>query len=81
MVTEGGEEQFLSQMIEESLEFKNQIKLFTTLVGKKKSLVPLKTQIENLKSNISKQNKNSSEVKVFETTFYQGKTLRYSKNI
>lgn len=38
---DGGESAFIKQMIEESIEFKNQVKWFTTLVSKKENLSSL----------------------------------------
>ncbi len=70
LVTKGGEEEFISQMIEESAEFKDNFKIFTTLIGKKKSLQVLKAKLENLSKA------EPSTIKIFETTFYQGRTLR-----
>ena len=71
-MTEGGEEQFIAQMMEESFEFKDQIDFFTTLVGRKKNVEILKNKLEALKS------KHKTGIKIYDTTFYQGKTLRYS---
>eukprot|EP00761_Pharyngomonas_kirbyi_P010545 gb/GECH01010565.1/.p1 GENE.gb/GECH01010565.1/~~gb/GECH01010565.1/.p1 ORF type:complete len:302 (+),score=77.57 gb/GECH01010565.1/:1-906(+) len=65
-VTEGGEEQFVSKLIQESLDLKEQIIWFTSMVGKKSSLKQLKSQLQQL------------PVPVFVTTeFSQGKTSRW----
>jgi len=58
-------------MMEESFEFKDQIDIFTTLVGRKKNVEILKNKLEELKT------KHKTEIKIYDTTFYQGKTLRY----
>jgi len=71
LVTEGGEEQFIAQMMEESFEFKDQVSLFTTLIGRKKNVDILKNKLEEL------QIKHKIKTKVYDTTFYQGKTLRW----
>ena len=70
-MTEGGEEQFILRMIEESLECKEQFEIFTTLIGRKKSIQTIKSKLETLNSNSE-----SLKVQIFETTFYQGKTIR-----
>lgn len=45
---EGGELQFLRNMITESTQFKSQVGIFTSLVSKKQNLAPLIKQLEKL---------------------------------
>ncbi|KAJ1800229.1 hypothetical protein LPJ59_001247 [Coemansia sp. RSA 2399] len=45
LYTEGGEEAFLSKLVEESAVYKTRIKWYTTMVGKKGTLKLLKTRI------------------------------------
>lgn len=46
--TEGGELAFIRKMISESLNFKNQVFWFTTLVSKSENLKPLQIQLEKV---------------------------------
>lgn len=46
--TEGGELAFIRKMIAESLNFKNQVYWFTTLVSKSENLKPLQIQLETV---------------------------------
>ena len=66
MITYGGEIVFLSQLVKESQDYKNQIKWFTCLIGFKKDVEPLKIVVQSLaiKSLIT-------------TSFKQGKTVRW----
>jgi len=75
LATEGGEEQFISRMIEESFECRSQFKIFTTLIGRKKSIQTIKAQLESLDANLKEKEK--VKVRIHETTFYQGKTIRW----
>lgn len=62
----GGEVEFVKRMIHESIELKDKVRVYTSMVGKKKSLPPLKEVLRNLK------------VTNFSTTeFCQGKTMRW----
>jgi 23S rRNA (adenine1618-N6)-methyltransferase len=45
--TEGGELQFIRKMIQESLNFKNQVFWFTTLVSKSENLKPIEALLKN----------------------------------
>jgi 23S rRNA (adenine1618-N6)-methyltransferase len=46
--TEGGEQAFIRKMIVESLNFKNQVFWFTTLVSKSENLKPIQTQLQKV---------------------------------
>jgi 23S rRNA A1618 N6-methylase RlmF len=48
LMTEGGEFQFISQIITESLLLKNQICWFTSMIGKKETLKSLKLKLNDL---------------------------------
>ncbi|XP_063396984.1 RNA N6-adenosine-methyltransferase mettl16-like isoform X1 [Mytilus trossulus] len=62
----GGEVEFVKKMIHESLELKTKVRVYTSMVGKKTSLSPLKEELRKLKiSNFST------------TEFCQGKTMRW----
>lgn len=52
--TEGGELAFIRKMITESLNFKNQVYWFTTLVSKSENLKPLQIQLEKVGSTAHK---------------------------
>lgn len=71
-MTEGGEINFISKMIEDSLSFQDRVAVFTTLIGRKQTLPLVLKKLESLEpgSGIS--------VDIRQTTFYQGKTLRYT---
>ncbi|KAL5279561.1 METTL16 family protein [Megaselia abdita] len=63
---EGGEVEFIKRIINESLEFKNHIEVFTTLIGVKKNV----SDIQNILK--------SKEISNFSTTqFCQGNTTRW----
>lgn len=47
---DGGEVGFIKRMINESVDYKNQVHWFTSLVSKKASLVPLKTALDVVKA-------------------------------
>jgi 23S rRNA (adenine1618-N6)-methyltransferase len=64
---EGGEYQFINQMIEESENFKYNVLWFTTLIGKKITLDKI-LKILSIKENVKIIKK---------TTFYQGKLARW----
>jgi len=67
LVTEGGELQFIKKMIEESLILKNQIRWYTSLIGRKANLSQL---IKFLQKN---------KIRNYRTTaFYQGYTTRWA---
>ncbi|CAC5388991.1 METTL16 [Mytilus coruscus] len=62
----GGEVEFVKKMIHESLELKTKVRVYTSMVGKKTSLSPLKEELRKLK------------ILNFSTTeFCQGKTMRW----
>lgn len=63
-------------MIEESKELRSQIRLFTTLVGRKINLEALNKKLQALKKELEQQQDDKVTLKIEETTFYQGKTLR-----
>ncbi|KAK3084835.1 hypothetical protein FSP39_019944 [Pinctada imbricata] len=65
-ITEGGEIGFVKNMIQESMELKSKVRVYTSMVGKKSSLPKLKEEIRRL------------EIPNFTTTeFCQGKTMRW----
>ena len=53
-------------MIEESRMYKNRVKVFTSMVGKKKSLIPLKKNLENMEG-----------IMYAAHSIFQGKTQRW----
>ncbi|KAI0223053.1 RNA N6-adenosine-methyltransferase mettl16 [Lamellibrachia satsuma] len=66
-IVTGGEVEFVKQIILDSLELKNKIRIYTTMLGKKSSLAPLKAELH--KHGISK----------FGTTeLCQGRTMRWA---
>jgi len=68
LICPGGEVAFVKQMIDESKEFGSQVGWFTTMLGKKKSLLPLQKYL---------QEKFKGKCKMTETTFSQGKQSRW----
>lgn len=50
---DGGERRFVSGMIDESAEFKDQVGLFTSLISKKENVAPLKTKLKKLGASVS----------------------------
>lgn len=68
--TEGGEVTFVTRMIEESVELRDRIKIYSTMIGKKADLLCLKKLLKS--NNIE----NSTW-----TEFCQGHTTRYLLNI
>lgn len=66
LVTEGGEEAFIKQMIDDSLILKEKIHWYTSLIGRKVNLKKIKQylQAQNIKN-------------IRETAFYQGNTTRW----
>lgn len=66
VVVPGGEVQFISKLIKESVELKSQIKIFTTMVGHKSSTIPLKVLLRTIEVMSFKQ-----------TEFHQGHTTRW----
>ncbi|KXN70249.1 hypothetical protein CONCODRAFT_7221, partial [Conidiobolus coronatus NRRL 28638] len=65
LITIGGELQFILDKIKESYKLRNNIKLFSTLIGIKSTLAKIKTELENLKANF------------VTTTLVTGKTSRW----
>lgn len=62
----GGEVEFVKKMIHESTKLKDKVRVYTSMVGKKSSLTPLKEELRKLK------------IQNFSTTeFCQGKTMRW----
>ncbi|KAJ2496764.1 hypothetical protein GGH96_005599 [Coemansia sp. RSA 1972] len=66
LFTEGGEEEFLNRMVDESAKLGACIKWYSTLVGKKSTLAGLKTRIRQ-----------TPNVHIREGTLVQGKTTRW----
>ncbi|XP_050717977.1 RNA N6-adenosine-methyltransferase METTL16-like [Eriocheir sinensis] len=65
-VTEGGEVEFIRQMVEESQLLKDRVRIFTTLIGTKAHVKEVKRMVEGAKPSSS----------VF-TEFCQGRTMRW----
>ncbi|XP_015908654.1 RNA N(6)-adenosine-methyltransferase mettl16 isoform X1 [Parasteatoda tepidariorum] len=63
---EGGEVAFVKRIIEESLIFKNRIKLYTSMFGKKKSFVEIFKVLQGIK-----------DIAVTKSQFCQGNTIRW----
>jgi len=68
MTCEGGELAFVNQMMTESFSLGSKVRIFTTMLGHKRSLGPLK-------SRLAKAGKN---VKFVSTELCQGKTMRWA---
>ena len=68
MTCSGGEMAFVDKMISESILLSNKVKIFTTMLGHKRSLAPLKNRLKFLVQN----------VKFNTTEFCQGKTMRWA---
>ncbi|KAJ2119683.1 Methyltransferase-like protein 16 [Coemansia sp. RSA 720] len=66
LYTEGGEEEFLGRMVDESMQLGARIKWYSTLVGKKATLAELRTRIRQ-----------AHAVHIREGTLVQGKTTRW----
>lgn len=66
---DGGEESFVSKLIDESFVYKNKIKLFTVMLGKKASLKSLKKKLQS--------HRGDNVLNFIETEFCQGKTIRW----
>ncbi|OWF46567.1 Methyltransferase-like protein 16 [Mizuhopecten yessoensis] len=65
-IVEGGEVNFVKRMIKDSMELGTKIRIYSSMIGKKSSLPPLKEELRRL------------EVPKFSTTeFCQGKTMRW----
>ncbi|KAI7887349.1 S-adenosyl-L-methionine dependent methyltransferase [Lichtheimia hyalospora FSU 10163] len=67
MITPGGELQFISQIINESLEYKDRIMWYTSLIGLKKTIKPITQKLKS--HNITNY---------IVTSFCQGKTTRWA---
>ncbi|XP_054711369.1 RNA N6-adenosine-methyltransferase mettl16-like [Uloborus diversus] len=63
---EGGEIAFVKNMIEDSLFFKKQISLYTSMFGKKKSFIHILNELKNI-----------PDIKVTTSEFCQGNTVRW----
>lgn len=48
LVVEGGETEFVLRMIKESFDIKDRVKIYTTMLGKKSSLLFLRKEFEKL---------------------------------
>ncbi|RWS17521.1 methyltransferase-like protein 2 [Dinothrombium tinctorium] len=68
-VTEGGEIAFVKKLIEESLILRDRVKLYTVMLGRKQSLITLKTEIKNYFPHLI--------VNFKSTQFFQGKKIRW----
>lgn len=67
MYCEGGESEFIKNMINESIIYKNNFLVFTTLVGRKVNFLDIVEYIKTIEG-----------IKVLETTeFLQGKLIRW----
>ncbi|XP_014255372.1 U6 small nuclear RNA (adenine-(43)-N(6))-methyltransferase [Cimex lectularius] len=66
LTTQGGEIAFVQNIIDDSLKLKDQIRVYTTMLGHKSSLAPLKLYI-----------KKNCEAKISSTMFCQGRTTRW----
>ncbi|XP_048509035.1 RNA N6-adenosine-methyltransferase mettl16 isoform X2 [Athalia rosae] len=66
LVVDGGETQFVSKMLEDSIELKDRIKIYTTMLGKKSSLIFLQNELKKLHVENSTW-----------TEFCQGRTTRW----
>ncbi|CAB3402322.1 unnamed protein product [Caenorhabditis bovis] len=64
---EGGEVQFVNRIIDDSIILRDRIKLYTSLLGRKQSIRPLKRRLERL----------GDDVKLSVSTINQGKTQRW----
>lgn len=71
MVTEGGEVEFLKKMVDESNEVKSQVSLFTSLVGRKKTVPQIKKYIEEKAETLENET-----IEFYKTEFAQGTTIR-----
>ncbi|XP_070572301.1 RNA N(6)-adenosine-methyltransferase mettl16-like [Ptychodera flava] len=65
-ITEGGEVAFVMKIIADSLKYKERVRWYTSMLGRKKSLVPLKAELQK-----------HQVTNVTTTEFCQGKTLRW----
>jgi len=72
-LTKLGETGFLQQMFEESLKFKKNIAVFTSLVGKKGDFQEIRAFIEEKKKTIPEL----LSMHIYWTTIYQGKNARW----
>jgi len=66
LVTQGGEQEFVAQIIEDSLVMKDQIKWYTSMLGRKASLKPLLSLLQKRRI-----------VNTRTTEFFQGRTTRW----
>lgn len=66
VVVHGGEIEFVTKLIKESIQIKSQIRIFSTMLGHKSSLVPLKALLREIEVCSFKQ-----------TEFCQGHTTRW----
>lgn len=69
-VTDGGEVAFVTRLIEESLETNDEVTIYTTMLGKKKSLHELKSKLKLLQQSGLISSYTNTE-------FCQGKTKRW----
>ena len=66
---DGGEESFVSKLIDESFVYRNKIKLFTVMLGRKASMKSLKKKLQGYR--------NDNILNFIGTEFCQGKTIRW----
>lgn len=66
---DGGEESFVSKLIDESVVYRNKIKLFTVMLGRKTSLKSLKKRLQS--------HREDHVLNFVGTEFCQGKTIRW----
>lgn len=66
----GGEEAFVLKMIHDSFLIKNQVKIFTVMLGRKASLMHLKKHLRNFQSE-------NEDLSFTWTEFCQGRTMRW----
>ncbi|CAI5444687.1 unnamed protein product [Caenorhabditis angaria] len=64
---EGGEINFVNRIIDDSIILRDRIKIYTSMLGRKQSIKPLKQRLEIL----------GNDVKYYVTTLNQGKTQRW----
>ncbi|XP_077996061.1 RNA N(6)-adenosine-methyltransferase mettl16-like [Glandiceps talaboti] len=65
-IAEGGEVTFVKKIIADSLKYRDRVRWYTSMVGKKKSIWPLKTELKKHKVRT-----------VTTTEFCQGRTMRW----
>ncbi|XP_069134208.1 RNA N6-adenosine-methyltransferase mettl16-like [Argopecten irradians] len=56
-IVEGGEVNFLKRMIKDSMELGDKIRIYSSMIGKKSSLPPLKEELRKLKKSLFQESK------------------------